>query len=33
MASQNYLVFLRSVPGKQDQPSPTQMQEMRAAKV
>lgn len=31
MASQKYLVFLRSVPGKQDQPSSTQMQEMYAA--
>ena len=29
MASQKYLVFLRSVPGEQHQPLPTQMQQMQ----
>ncbi len=29
--TQKYLVFLRSVPGKQEPPSPAQMQEMYAA--
>ena len=28
MPTQKYLVFLRSVPGKQERPSPAQMQEM-----
>jgi hypothetical protein len=31
MATQKYLVFLRSVPGKQEPPSPAQMQDMYAA--
>lgn len=31
MPTQKYLVFLRSVPGKQERPSPGQMQEMYAA--
>src|SRR5215216_5740080 len=31
MPTQKYLVFLRSVPGKQEPPSPVQMQEMYAA--
>jgi hypothetical protein len=31
MPTQKYLIFLRSVPGKQAPPSPTQMQEMYAA--
>jgi hypothetical protein len=31
MATQKYLVFLRSIPGKQEQPSPAQMHEMHAA--
>jgi hypothetical protein len=31
MATQKYLIFLRSVPGKQEPPSPAQMQEMYAA--
>jgi hypothetical protein len=31
MPTQKYLVFLRSVPGKQQPPSPAQMQEMYAA--
>ena len=31
MPNQKYLVFLRSMPGKQDPPSPAQMQEMYAA--
>jgi hypothetical protein len=31
MPSQKYLVFLRSVPGKQEPTSPEQMQEMYAA--
>jgi hypothetical protein len=31
MPTQKYLVFLRSVPGKQEPPSPAQMQEMYAA--
>ena len=31
MATQKYLVFLRSVPGRQEPPSPAQMQEMYAA--
>ena len=31
MATQKYLVFLRNVPGKQEPPSPAQMQEMYAA--
>lgn len=31
MPTQKYLVILRSVPGKQEPPSPAQMQEMYAA--
>ena len=31
MASQKYLVFLRNVPGKTEQPSSTQMRDMYAA--
>jgi hypothetical protein len=31
MPTQKYFVFLRSVPGKQEPPSPAQMQEMSAA--
>ena len=31
MATQKYFVVLRSTPGKQDQPSVAQMQEMYAA--
>lgn len=31
MPTQKYLVFLRSVPGKQERPSPAQMQEMYAS--
>ena len=31
MATQKYLVFLRNIPGKQEPPSPAQMQEMYAA--
>ncbi len=31
MPTQKYLVFLRSVPGKQEPPAPAQMQEMYAA--
>src|SRR5688572_28142207 len=31
MPTQNYLVFLRSVPGKHERPSPAQMQEMYAS--
>ena len=31
MPTQKYLVFLRSVPGKQEPPSPAQMREMYAA--
>jgi hypothetical protein len=31
MPTQKYLVFLRSVPGKQEAPSPAQMQHMHAA--
>jgi len=31
MATQKYLVFLRSTPGKQQPPPPAQMQEMYAA--
>ncbi len=31
MPTRKYLVLLRSVPGKQEQPSPAQMQEMYAA--
>lgn len=31
MATQKYLVFVRSVPGKQAPPSSAEMQEMRAA--
>lgn len=31
MPTQKYLVFLRSVPSKQERPSPAQMQEMYAA--
>ena len=31
MPTQKYLVFLRSVPGKQDAPSPEQMKEMYAS--
>ncbi len=31
MASKKYLVFLRSLPGKQEAPSPAQMQEMYVA--
>jgi hypothetical protein len=31
MATQRYLVFLRSTPGKQEPPSSAQMQEMHAA--
>jgi hypothetical protein len=31
MPMQKYLVFLRSVPGKQERPSPAQMQELYAS--
>lgn len=31
MATQKYLVFLRTIPGKQEPPSPAQRQEMYAA--
>ena len=31
MPMQKYLVFLRSIPGKQERPSPAQMQQMYAA--
>jgi hypothetical protein len=31
MATQKYLIFLRNTPGKQEPPSPAQMQEMHAA--
>ena len=31
MPMQRYLIFLRSVPGKQEPPSPAQMQQMHAA--
>ena len=31
MPTQKYLVFMRSVPGKQEPPSPAKMQEMYAA--
>ena len=31
MSTQKYLVFLRSTSGRQERPSPTQMQEMYAA--